>query len=217
VLVKMADNRDPNSLAARLRRKRFAFFMELIAQINTPVRILDVGGTQSCWQTVGFTSPKDVNMTLLNLNKEPTSLPNFTSMIGDARRLEFDDQSFDVVFSNSVIEHVGSFADQARMAQEIRRVGKRYFVQTPNKYFPIEPHFLFPMFQFLPLELRIWLLRHMTLGSYKPVSDYENAKRQVENVQLLSRRELRVLFPNAKLQTEKFCGLVKSHTAYGGW
>ena len=217
MLVKMADNRDPTSLAARLRRKRFAFFMELIVQLHRPIRILDVGGTQSCWQTVGFTSPGDVNMTLLNLNKERTSLPNFTSVIGDARRMEFDDQSFDVVFSNSVIEHVGSYDDQARMAREVRRVGKRYFVQTPNKYFPIEPHFLFPMFQFLPLGLRIWLLRHMTLGSYKTVSDYETAKSQVENVQLLSKRELQALFPTAKLQTETFCGLAKSFTAYAGW
>lgn len=217
MLVRMADNRDPNSLAARLRRKRFALFMELITQVHRPVRILDVGGTQSSWQTVGFTSPEEVNMTLLNLNKERTSLPNFASVIGDARRMEFEDQSFDVVFSNSVIEHVGSYDDQARMAQEIRRVGKRYFVQTPNKYFPIEPHFLFPMFQFLPLGLRIWLLRHMTLGSYKKVSNYEHAKSQVENVQLLSRREFQALFPTAELQSERFCGLVKSFTAYGGW
>jgi len=217
MFVKMADSRDPNSLAARLRRKRFAFFMELITHVHKPVRILDVGGTQSFWQTVGYTSPRDVNMTLLNLNKERTSLPNFTSVMGDARRMEFEDQSFDVVFSNSVIEHIGSYDDQARMAQEIRRVGKRYFVQTPNKYFPIEPHFLFPMFQFLPLGLRIWLLRHMTLGSYKKVSVYEQAKSQVSSVQLLSRRELQALFPTAKLQTETFCGLAKSFTVYERW
>jgi 2-polyprenyl-3-methyl-5-hydroxy-6-metoxy-1,4-benzoquinol methylase len=217
MLVKMADSRDPNSLAARFRRKRFAFFMELITRVHRPMRILDVGGTQSFWQSASFTSPGDVNMTLLNVSKEQTSLPNFTSVVGDARRMEFEEQSFDVVFSNSVIEHVGTYDDQASMAREIRRVGKRYFVQTPNKYFPIEPHFVFPAFQFLPLGLRIWLLRHMTLGSYKKVSDYETAKSQVENVQLLSRRELQALFPTAKLQTETFCGLAKSFTAYDGW
>ncbi len=217
MLVKMVDNRDPNSLAARLRGKRFAFFMELITRVHRPMRILDVGGTQSFWQSARFTSPGDVNMTLLNVSKEQTSLPNFTSVVGDARRMEFEDQTFDVVFSNSVIEHVGTYDDQARMAQEIRRIGKRYFVQTPNKYFPIEPHFFFPAFQFLPLGLRIWLLRHMALGSYKKVSDYETAKSQVENVRLLSRREFQTLFPTAKLQTETFCGLAKSFTAYDGW
>jgi len=89
-----------------------------------------------------------VFITLVNLEPENASLPNTTSIAGDARKIEAEDSRVDVVFSNSVIEHVGANQDQMQMAQEVRRVGKRYFIQTPNKYFPLEPHFLFPLFQF---------------------------------------------------------------------
>jgi 2-polyprenyl-3-methyl-5-hydroxy-6-metoxy-1,4-benzoquinol methylase len=71
---------------------------------------------------------------------------------------QFQNDEFDIVFSNSVIEHVGSYEEQNLMASEVRRVGKRYFIQTPNLFFPIEPHFLFPFFQFLPLDYRVTLI-----------------------------------------------------------
>jgi hypothetical protein len=57
-------------------------------------------------------------------------------------------------FSNSVIEYVGDFPDQQRMADEVRRVGDRYRVQSMSKHFPIEPRFVFPFYQHLPLWLR---------------------------------------------------------------
>ena len=217
MLNEMSDSRDPNSVAVRLRRKRFGFFLELVSKIEKPVRILDVGGTQSYWELVGYTSPDDVQITLLNVSKEPTTLPNFSSVVGDACRLDFPDGAFDVVFSNSVIEHVGSYADQGRMAAEVMRVGNRYFVQTPNYYFPIEPHFLFPMFQFLPLGMKIWLLRNAKLGWYDRTPDYDAAKSIAQSVQLLDRRELQALFPSGRMLIERFYGLPKSLTVYAGW
>ncbi|HWS70973.1 MAG TPA: class I SAM-dependent methyltransferase, partial [Thermoanaerobaculia bacterium] len=63
--------------------------------------------------------------------------------------------------SNSVLEHV---ADMPAMAREIRRVGRRWYVQTPNRWFPVEPHFLVPFFQFLPIATRAWLLTRFDLG-----------------------------------------------------
>ena len=78
------------------------------------------------------------------------SLPD----VGDAVDMPgISDGAFDVVFSNSVIEHVETYENQRRMAAEIRRVGRRYFVQTPNRHFPLEPHFLVPGFQLLPYPL----------------------------------------------------------------
>ena len=69
----------------------------------------------------------------------------------DATNLhEFGDASFDIAFSNSVIEHLSTFENQARMAAEVRRVARAYWVQTPNFWFPIEPHFLVPAWHWLP-------------------------------------------------------------------
>ena len=159
---KIADNRDEKSLAVQFRRKRFAFFNSLLSRLRRPVSLLDVGGAESYWKTMGMNGDDQVFITLLNLTKENVTLPNITSTVGDAREIQYEDNSFDVVFSNSVIEHVGSRADQMQMANEVRRVGKRYFVQTPNRYFPLEPHFLecarvvFTPSSSLHMQQRIW-------------------------------------------------------------
>jgi hypothetical protein len=217
VLTALADNRNPDSLAARMRKKRFSLFLELLASLRRPISILDVGGTQSFWEAMGFGQYDDVRVTLLNLYPQPTSLANFTSICGDARAMVFSNKSFDVVFSNSVIEHVGGISDQLRMAGEIQRVGIRYFVQTPNKYFPIEPHFLFPFFQFLPLNLRVWLLQHFSLGWHTRTPDPASAREQVAGVELLSRKQFSGMFPNATIVEERLGGMTKSFVAYGGW
>ncbi len=154
----------------------------------------------------------------MNVRKVPVSRPNFNSIVGDARDLkEFKENQFDVVFSNSVIEHVGDYNDQLQMANEIRRVGKRYFVQTPNLYFPIEPHFVFPFFQFLPVEVKLWLITHFDLGFYQKITNKQTALDAVTSIKLLNKKEFISLFPNAKIFEEKFFGLTKSFIVYDGW
>jgi ubiquinone/menaquinone biosynthesis C-methylase UbiE len=138
--------------------------------------------------------------------------------VGDARDLsQFADHEFDVVFSNSVIEHVGSVGDQQKMANEIRRVGRFYFVQTPNRGFPLEPHFMFPFFQFLPVSCRAKLLQKFNLGWIARVPEFQNAKLVVQSIRLLTRRDLEQLFPEAEIFEERFLGLTKSFVAYSGW
>jgi SAM-dependent methyltransferase len=217
MLKKIADNRDENSLAVQFRRKRFAFFLSLLSQLKRPVSILDVGGVESYWRTVGMDHHDQVFVTLLNLTEDEVSLPNVKSMVGDARALHFGDSSFDVVFSNSVIEHVGEHRDQMKMAHEVMRVGKRYFVQTPNRYFPIEPHFLFPMFQFLPVVVRVRLLQTFNLGWFPRTPETGKAREIVESIRLLDRYEFLQLFPGSSLYEEKAFGMTKSFVAYGGW
>ncbi|PYM54680.1 MAG: methyltransferase type 11, partial [Candidatus Rokuibacteriota bacterium] len=136
--------------------------------------------------------PESAEIVLLNLQvSSETGDPRITSKAGDARDLRaFGDQSFDLVHSNSLIEHVGSLEDQARMAAEIRRVAAGYFVQTPNRYFPIEPHFLVPAFQFLPVALRVRLARRFRPGWYHG-GDVAAAVRDAREIRLLSERELR--------------------------
>lgn len=218
LLKKIADNQTPDSLSTRLRKKRFAFFKSLLNKLPRPITILDIGGTEVFWKTMEFTPVDDVKIILLNLSHIQTTQPNFESLVGDARDLSrFSDRQFDVVFSNSVIEHVGEFSDQWKMASEVRRVGKRYFVQTPNRYFPIEPHFLLPLFQFYPLFLKVFLVRHFNLGWYKKIEHKQTAIQTVTSIRLLTEGELRKLFPEANIYKEKIFGLTKSFIAYNGW
>jgi len=159
-----------------------------------------------------------LQITLLNLSVPQDVAQGFFAVAGDARSMpEFADKSFDIVFSNSVIEHVGSWEDQQKMAREVRRIGKRYFVQTPNYYFPIEPHFLFPGFQFLPSLVQRMLVQNFSLGWYEKIPERTEVEEFLRGFRLLSRRELQQLFPEATLLRERFFGMNKSYTAVYGW
>jgi hypothetical protein len=212
ILQKLADNKRPGSLADRLRKKRFRLFLELIEAMPRPVKIVDVGGTALFWERMGFTGQKELNITLLNIRTDSTELPGFQMVAGDARQLkQFGDKEFDIAFSNSVIEHVGGFEDQKLMAGEMQRIGKKIFLQTPNRYFPIEPHFLFPFFQFLPLWLKVKLLMNFNLGWYERVRDQKKALEICQSIRLMTKTELRKLFPGANIYEENFYGFIKSY------
>jgi 2-polyprenyl-3-methyl-5-hydroxy-6-metoxy-1,4-benzoquinol methylase len=136
---------------------------------------------------------------------------------GDARDLAgYADRDFDVVFSNSVLEHVGNREDQERAASEMRRVGNRYFVQTPSFWFPIEPHFLVPGFQYLPARVRALLHDRFELGWMPRAPDLHTARRDVESIRLVGARRLAELFPDARIVRERLFGWVKSLIAVGG-
>ena len=176
-----------------------------------PARVIDIGGTQRFWETVGLADSGDLHITLVNLEAEPTDHANIVSQVGDATRLvEHGDGAFDAVFSNSVIEHVGGRKGARAMAAEVRRLAPRHYVQTPNKWFPIEPHFLFPGFQFLPLRARAWLLRHLPLAWVGRIRDQDKAMEVADSVHLLGPSQLAGLFPDSRLQRERVLGLTKS-------
>ena len=214
---RIVDNRERSSLANELRRKRFSLFKQLLSEIDEPYHILDIGGTQDFWKQMGFLSSNEVRVTILNLEKTTEINSDYIYLHGDAKEIQFEESSFEVVFSNSVLEHVGDYEDQRRMAEEVKRVGKRFFIQTPNKYFPIEPHFLFPFFQFLPHSVRIWMVRQFNMGWYHRISDYQDARELVERVRLLDKKELHELFPSSLIEREKFLGMTKSFMIYDGW
>ena len=125
-----------------------------------------------------------------------------------------EDKSFDLVFSNSVIEHLFTKENQQKMANEVIRVGKNYFIQTPNKYFFIEPHWVFPLFQFLPFSIKVYLTQHFNLGHIPKSKTKVAALAQVNEIRLISKKELKELFIHSEIYTEYFMGLGKSHTAY---
>jgi 2-polyprenyl-3-methyl-5-hydroxy-6-metoxy-1,4-benzoquinol methylase len=214
------DNRRSDSWSNELRKKRVSLLQSLIKSLPKPIKILDVGGLPPFWEVAGFSAynTQDLDITLINLELEQIEHPKFKRIVGDARNMpQFQDREFDVVFSNSVIEHAGDYEDQARMAKEIRRVGKRYFIQTPNLYFPIEPHFLFPFFQFLPLNYRVWLLTHFDLGWYSKMDNWDEAKELLASTNLLSRKQLQAIFPGGTIHDEKVFGFNKAFIVYDGW
>ena len=115
--------------------------------LNSETRILDVGGTPLNWSLL----PVQPRITFLNLLRARETIDDgFTWVAADGRALPFRDHAFDIVFSNSVIEHVGDFQSQRKFAAEVVRVGVRCYVQTPNRWFPVETHLLTPLVHFLP-------------------------------------------------------------------
>jgi len=181
------------------------------------VHILDIGGRPQYWEmmTADLAFDQRLHITLLNVEVQLVAHPFYTAVVGDGRAIpQFADKQFDIVFSNSTIEHMGNLADQIQMANEVMRLGKQYYVQTPNRYFPIEPHFVFPMFQFLPIKLRVCLLQHYALGWYARIRDRQEAIREVSSIRLLGRKELMRLFPGAEIFEERFYGLVKSFVVH---
>ena len=183
--------------------------------------MLDLGGTPEYWRMMEFAIPAGCEITILNLERPSITEPGagFTFVRGDATNLsEHANSSFDVVFSNSVIEHVGDFNVQSRMAAEVRRVGVRHFVQTPNYWFPIEPHFLFPGLQWLSERWRAEVVYRLRPGWYgRDIQSRADAAAVVHSIQLLRRRDIAVLFPDSNVYVERLLGIPKSFIAYGGW
>ncbi len=217
IFNKVANHSRSDSLSTRLREKRFSLFLSMLSKLEYPIMILDVGGTIEYWEAMKIEKVEGISITILNTEKCEMKNQMFTYIQGDARDLKFPNKYFDVVFSNSVIEHVGGIDEQFRMAQEITRVGKRYFIQTPDKSFFIEPHFLFPYFQFLPKEWRIWLLMNLKLGWFKRQTSLAQAQNIAESISLLKKQELLSLFPGCHIFEEKIFGITKSFIAYSGW
>lgn len=218
IKIQFLKNRFINRLQINLRERRNLIFLSLIKTINKPISILDLGGTIRFWEKTNLCNNGDIQIIILNLNKFESSYFNIKSITGDARYLDmFKENEFDIVFSNSVIEHVGSYSDQFKMANEIKRIGKRYFIQTPYYLFPIEPHFRMIYFQLFPLWIKVLLLRYFRLGWYSRCSDLYEAIESANSVRLLKLSELRSLFPGAHFYREHFIGLTKSIIAYKGF
>ncbi|MCL4781854.1 MAG: methyltransferase domain-containing protein [Bryobacterales bacterium] len=207
------------SIVARIsrhfRQRRMRRFAELMG-VDEETRILDVGGSPDTWRLLPFTP----RVTLLNI---PMSIEHrdrdFHWVAGDGCALPFASASFDIVFSNSVIEHVGDAARQRAFAQETMRVGRRYFVQTPNAGFPVEQHLFMPFLHWLPNALQRKIVERFTVWERvaRPRPDQREfyLRHYLDDVRLLRGRGLRALFPGAQLRKERVLGIAKSLIAIG--
>jgi len=175
-------------LAARARRRRHARFFAL-TRLPEGARVLDVG----CGELGLRALEPDLDITGVDLLEYP-DYPGPFVRADAAHGLPFADGEFDLVYCSSVIEHVPP-AQRAAFAAELRRVGRRWFVQTPALSFPIEPHSLLPGAHWLPGRLRRPYWRLGATGGWEEIS-------------LLSRPEMEALFGSA--QAERIGPLVKS-------
>ena len=207
----------PTSTSNSFRKNRMAAFLKLVdeyVEVNQSCTILDLGGTVEYWQTWGsaFDLSK-VEVLCINTFDQLASpeMPNVRCVKGNACNLsDYQDQEFDIVFSNSCIEHVGGWRAMSEFASEVRRVGKSYFIQTPNFWFPIEAHARMPFIHWLPDQIT-YRLHLLTKAGYYPKADSVNSAMQiVEDAKLLDFNQMQCLFSDAEIRREKFMGVTKA-------
>jgi hypothetical protein len=191
------------------RRPRMRRFTETMRP-GAGTRVLDVGGSAFNWRLI----PRDYPVTLANIDPQEEQLPSgVTFEHVDGRRLPYSDRAFDIAFSNSVIEHLGTFPDQQRFADEIRRVGGRVWVQTPARKFWFEPHLLTPFVHHLPTRWQRKLLRNFTIWGLITRPDAATVDHFLTTTRLLSHAEMRALFPDCEIRQERFLGMTKAYVA----
>ena len=202
------------SLGNSFRQKRMLFFKSKISELKKPISILDVGGNEEFWENAGMVDNPDYQLTIANLDQFEPKYTNIISVIGDATNLSaYQDKQFDIAFSNSVIEHLYNEENQYKMAREMERVAKYYFVQTPNKYFIIEPHYLLPFFDFLPSKMKYFILTETKLSRGKKW-DKGFARQYIKEIILLSHSSFTKLFPTSRIWRERFLFMTKSFVAH---
>lgn len=188
----------------------------LVERLGRKITVMDVGGRADYWDNVGLDGIEHITLT----NYDPAELgrqthdPNmFSESLGDARDLsDFDDQSVDLIHSNSVIEHVGSWNDMAAMASEVARVGRSGWIQTPAFEFPIEPHYRAPFMHWFgaPIQKRLFAISFDKQKRQLPMAV---RRQELDCVNLLSHREMKDLFPGKDIYIERLALLPKSYTA----
>jgi len=196
----------PFSAAARVRR--MDSFIERM-KIKGGERIIDLGGAPYFWEDCTLS----LDITIVNLPgfNPPDPGPShhkLTLKDGDARDVDaFGDMSFDISFSNSVIEHVGDKAKQAEMANEVRRLAPAYWVQTPSIWFPVEAHNNMPFWWFYPRWLKSFFI-----GRWR--KKLPKWTEMIEGTTVLLRNDLKKMFPEGRVWTERVLGFAKSYTLY---
>lgn len=182
---------------------------------NEQTQLLDIGGTPNTW--IAESRP-DLRfpVTLVNLcfpDPDTRTDGRFTLVDGDATDLPFADATFDIAFSNSVIEHMTTWERQRAFAAEACRVAKKLWIQTPARSFPLEPHVLAPFFQYLPKSLQRRLARHFTLWGLLTKPSADRVEEMLSDIRLLTYREMKQLFPDCLILKERVLGLTKSYVA----
>jgi hypothetical protein len=210
ILRKVANPYGPGSLGYRARARRFAWLLERFPDF-TSMNVIDLGGDTRAWRSADV---RPAHLTIVGIEDWALTDPEpwMSVLQADACDPNAIPGGFDLVYSNSTIEHVGGPRYRRGFAETVRSSGVHYWIQTPYRYFPLEPHLVFPGFQFLPpvakkAIARKWPLslasRHPTIEPLQYALDHD----------LLTITEMRVLFPGAEIIRERVAGVVKSVVA----
>lgn len=171
-------------------------------------RILDIGGGAFPWSYI----KPSAKITVLNLELPESIIdhPEIQFVAGNALHIPFHPMAFDLVFSNSVIEHVGDYQKQHYFAMGMLNASKRLYCQTPNRWFPIEPHILTLFIHWFPFSVKRRLVRYFSVWGLLTRPDQKKIDETLHNLTLLSRSEFAALFPGCTMREEKVLGLTKS-------
>ena len=208
-----------NDLYARLlrhysrksRRQKFELF-ESVLKPRPEDRILDIGASGRIFTAYSFEDfypyPERITgcgVELAEVRSARLAHPRCHYAVLDGCRLPFPDRSFDIVFSNAVIEHILGDGRQQQFAREVMRVGKSWFVTTPNYWFIFESHYHLPFIQFLPRRLQ---------RIYNRLFGTHIAKGAVQDLALLSARRLQKLFPTGRIRKVRITFWPETLVAY---
>ncbi len=174
--------------------------------------VLDLGGTADYWSAA---PDRPGSLVLLNLFDQAAPWDDGVRvMIGDACRppKELASERFDLVVSNSVIGSVGGHEKRRELAEVVHTLAPRHWIQTPSRWFPIDPVFLFPAYPMLPFAARVAVSRHWPLG-HRQAESPEAAVELVLTIESLTAAELRHYFPASEIWHERVAGLTKSIVA----
>lgn len=211
----------------RARRGRAAIFRRLV-DLPSGGRVLDLGSEDG--SHINAVLPRGMDVYIADIDVEPlrrgAAQYGYTPvLLSETGPLPFGDGFFDVVFCSSVIEHVTPFGKdecwrirdgkafrdsaqrrQAEFANEIQRVGRAFFVQTPNRWFPVESHSWAPGLAFLPRRLQVPVIAWLNMWWVKQTAP---------DFHLLARGDMERLFPTATIVLERSLGITKSIIAVG--
>lgn len=219
---RLSDTGDPRSLSTYFRLKRDIKIRNLISKVfatSGSVQILDLGGSVEYWNRLGldFLRKHHAHIVVQNhidsqLKSDDADTSIFTTMIGDACNLsDIGDNKFDIVHSNSVIEHVGNWNRMKSFSSEARRVGIYYYIQTPYFWFPIDPHYYrAPMIHWLPRQIQSRIITNFNICTVGKISNIDDAYRILDGTSLLDKAQFSILFPDAKISFETVIGIRKS-------
>lgn len=200
-----------NKVSKKSRNKKYKLFLKTMRP-NDESKILDVGAGPGTFLEAMYKHKK--NITSLDINKNllrelKNKYPDIKIVQGSALKLPFKNKSFDIVFSNAVIEHVGDWKNQKKFAKEIQRVGKKWFITTPNKYFFLEPHYRVPFYQFVPKSIQRGISKVTRVGPNYPKGVWQD-------IYLLSSKDMKKLFPTSIIYKQRITLYPETIIAYGG-